>query len=66
MRERAWILILLGIIGLGTGVILPFLMVLRLLTSTFGLNFLAFACQVGGLLLGLIGLASYARSRGRG
>ncbi len=65
MREKTWILIVLGIIGLSTGVVLPFLMVLRLLTSTFGLNFLAFICQVGGLFLGLIGLANYAR-RGRG
>ncbi|MBC7318592.1 hypothetical protein H5T57_05060 [Candidatus Bipolaricaulota bacterium] len=64
MMERYRILILLGVLGLVTGVALPFLMVIGLLTSTLGLNFFAFICQVGGLFLGLMGLANYAR-RGR-
>lgn len=65
MRERPWLLILVGVIGTSAGAVLPFLMVLGVLTSTLGLNFLAFAFQVSGLFLGLLGLASYVRP-GRG
>ena len=65
MRERPWLLILIGASGLFAGAALPFLMVLRILTPTLGLNFLAFACQVGGLFLGLIGLTHYVRPSGR-
>ncbi|MCS7240802.1 MAG: hypothetical protein NZ651_06130 [Candidatus Bipolaricaulota bacterium] len=61
MKERSWLLIMLGVIALVVGALLPFLMVLRIIASTLGLNFLAFACQVGGLFLGLIGLANYVR-----
>lgn len=49
MRDRPLIFILLGSLGLVVGVVLPFLMVLRILASTFALNFLAFASSVGGL-----------------
>lgn len=66
MRERPWLLILVGAVGLLTGAALPFLMVLGVLTSTLGLNFLAFVFQVGGLFLGLIGLANHVRPGGRG
>jgi hypothetical protein len=65
MRERPWLLILLGLLGLAAGAVLPFLMVLRVITSTLGLNLLAFSCQVGGLFLGFIGLAHYVRPGGR-
>jgi|GEM_PF-6617207 len=66
MRERPWLLILVGATGLFAGAALPFLMVLRILTPTLGLNFLAFICQVGGLFLGFLGLANYVRPGGRG
>jgi hypothetical protein len=65
MRERPWLLILIGASGLFAGAALPFLMVLRILTPTLGLNFLSFICQVGGLFLGLIGLTQYVRPGGR-
>lgn len=65
MTERPWLLIMIGVLGLFAGAALPFLMVLRILTPTFGLNFLAFACQVGGLFVGLIGLTNYVRPGGR-
>ncbi len=61
MRERPWLMILVGLVGLSAGAVLPFLMVLGVLTSTLGLNFLAFALQVSGLFLGLLGLANYVR-----
>ncbi len=66
MRDRPWILILMGAAGLLAGMVLPFLMVLRILTSTFALNFLAFASSVGGLFLGMVGLMDYVRSSRRG
>lgn len=66
MRDRSWIFILLGALGLVAGVVLPFLMVLRILTSTFALNFLAFASSVGGFFLGMLGLAEYVRIGRRG
>jgi len=65
MRERPWLLILIGTIGLVAGAVLPFLMVIRVLLPSLGLNFLAFACQVSGLFLGLIGLTHYVRPSGR-
>ena len=63
--ERPWLLIVIGAIGLFVGAALPFLMVLRILTPTLGLNFLAYICQVGGLFLGFLGLANYVRPGGR-
>ncbi|MBI5952907.1 MAG: hypothetical protein HY865_14720 [Chloroflexi bacterium] len=45
------------------GVLLPFLMVLHILESTFFLNFFAFAAQVTGLFLGFIGSVMYIRVR---
>jgi hypothetical protein len=48
------------------GMVLPFLMTLRIIESTFLLNFLAFTCSLAGLLMGMIGAASYVKTnRGR-
>jgi hypothetical protein len=44
------------------GVILPFLMVLNLIESTFFLNFLAYGAQTLGFILGLIGVAFWRRA----
>lgn len=43
------------------GFILPFLMILQIIPSTFFLNFLAFFSSVLGLFLGFIGAALYRR-----
>jgi hypothetical protein len=45
------------------GVILPFLMVVHILASTFFLNFLSFSAQVTGSFLGFIGMVMYVRVR---
>ncbi len=45
------------------GVVVPFLMVLRLIETTFWLSFLAYAASVAGLLFGVIGAAMYVRQR---
>ena len=45
------------------GVVLPFLMVIKLLDSTLFLNFVAVACSIGGLTTGFVGIMQYRRSR---
>ncbi|MCS6907337.1 MAG: hypothetical protein RML93_05575 [Anaerolineales bacterium] len=58
---RAWKLILIGFILCLSGVILPFLMVIKVLESTFLLNFLSYIASLLGLFLGIIGAAYYVR-----
>jgi len=43
------------------GAVLPWLMVLHVIKSTFALNFLAAGASVAGLVLGVIGTAFYVR-----
>ena len=43
------------------GAVLPWLMVLHVIKSTFFLNFLAAGASVAGLVLGVIGTAYYVR-----
>jgi hypothetical protein len=57
----AIILIGLGLVILG--VVLPFLMVLHVIESTFFLNFFSYGASLVGLFLGLIGSAGYVRQR---
>ena len=45
------------------GIVLPFLMVIHVLESTFMLNFFAWGASVAGLAFGTIGFALYARIR---
>ncbi len=45
------------------GALMPFLMVMHLIPTTFLLAFLAYAASLGGLILGLLGAALYARER---
>jgi membrane associated rhomboid family serine protease len=57
-------------IGLGfflvlLGVALPLLMVLRVIPPGFALSFVAYAASFGGLILGVIGSAMYARLKRR-
>jgi len=54
-------LILIGFVLVTAGMVLPFLMVMQLLESTFFLNFLSFAASVAGLFLGIIGGSMYVR-----
>jgi hypothetical protein len=44
----------LGFFLMLVGIILPFMMVIRLLDSTFFLNFFSWAASVLGLMLGMI------------
>ncbi len=54
-------LIISGFILVVIGMVLPFLMVLRIIESTFFLNFFSFTASVAGLFLGISGASMYAR-----
>jgi hypothetical protein len=58
---RAWKLILIGFLLCLSGVVFPFLMVIKVLESTFLLNFLSYLASIVGLFLGIIGAAYYVR-----
>jgi hypothetical protein len=54
-------LLSLGVILMLLGVVLPFLMVIHVLESTFFLNFFSWGASVAGLSLGTIGFAMVSR-----
>jgi hypothetical protein len=62
-NERPILLILVGFLLVLTGWVLPFLMVMHIIRSTFFLNFFAYAAGLAGLLMGMIGSAMYFRGR---
>lgn len=51
--------IVIGFFMVLTGAVLPFLIVIGLLESTFLLNFIAFASSVIGVFLGVLGSAMF-------
>ena len=53
----------LGLILMLLGIILPFLMVIHVLESTFFLNFFSWGASVAGLSFGTIGFAMYSREK---
>ena len=55
------LLLSLGVILMLTGILLPFLMLMKVLESTFFLNFFSWGASVAGLALGTIGFAMYSR-----
>ncbi len=55
-------LILVGFLLSVLGTVLPFLMVINLIQSTFFLNFLSVIFMVSGLAMGIAGAAQYVRS----
>ncbi len=63
MMNSPRFLLSLGIVLMLLGVILPFLMVIHVLTSTFFLNFFSWGASVAGLAFGTIGFATYTRNR---
>lgn len=65
-ERRALWLIVIGFLLVLTGAVLPLLMVLHLIPSTFFLNFLSYSASVSGLFLGILGGALYARAARRG
>ena len=53
----------LGLILIFLGIILPFLMLINVLESTFFLNFFSWGASVAGLSFGTIGFAMWSRGR---
>lgn len=64
-EERARLFILIGFLLVLAGAVLPLLMVLTILPSTFFLNFFSYSASVAGLFLGVLGGALYARAARR-
>lgn len=60
---RGEYLILIGFVMVLLGAILPFLMVMQIITSTIFLNFFAYTLSVAGLMLGIVGSAYLVRHR---
>ena len=53
----------LGLSLMVLGIVLPFLIVIQVLESTFFLNFFSWGASVAGLALGMAGFAMYSRNR---
>ena len=53
----------IGVFLMLLGVALPFLIVIRVLESTFFLNFLSWGASVAGLAFGTIGFAMSSKGR---
>jgi hypothetical protein len=63
MRNEPRFLLSLGLILLFLGFVLPLLMAMRVIDSTFFLNFVAWGASVSGLFLGFIGVATWTKMR---
>jgi len=63
MMDNLRLLLTLGLILMLLGVILPFLMVIHLIESTFFLNFFAWGASVSGVFLGFIGVATWSKMK---
>jgi len=59
------ILVGIGFVLVVIGVVVPFLMVMKIIPSTFFLNFLSFTASVSGLIMGMYGAAMYVREHRR-
>ena len=57
------LLVSIGLALMLLGIILPFLMLIHVLESTFFLNFFSWGASVSGLFLGVIGVATWVRMR---
>ena len=60
-KPRTLLFIALGLLLFGW--VMPFLMVLHLVESTFFLNFLSWGASVGGLYLGVMAVAGLVRGQ---
>ena len=54
-------MIIAAVVLLITGVVLPFLMVIKTIPSTFFLNFFAYGSSLIGMVLGFLGLFSVVK-----
>ena len=61
--EKSVKLMIAGFVLLLIGVILPFVMVIRLVTPTLFLSFISYASSTAGLVIGFIGIGQHVRVR---
>ena len=61
MTTNPRLLLSLGLLLMLLGILLPFLMVIHVVESTFFLNFFSWGASVAGLALGTVGFALYAK-----
>lgn len=59
-------LIIIGVFLLLIGAILPFLMVIRVVSSGIGLSIVAYISSIAGLVVGMVGVAKYIQSNRNG
>ena len=60
MRLTSTQFLVFGFVLVTFGMVMPFLMVMRIIESTLFLSFASYAASITGLLFGIIGVASYA------
>lgn len=63
MMNSPRLLLALGVTLMLLGIVLPFLMIIRMLESTFFLNFFSWGASVAGLAFGTIGFAMWSKER---
>jgi len=63
MMNSPRLLLSLGLILMLLGIILPFLMVIQVLESTFFWNFFSWGASVAGLAFGTVGFATCSRTK---
>lgn len=56
-------MLIIGFLMVVIGAVLPFLIILDILPSTYFLNFLVFILSLGGVLMGMVAVAFYAVER---
>ena len=52
-------MMVVGVLLMVTGIVLPALILIKILESTYFLNFFSYFCQVLGLVLATLGLVTY-------
>ena len=61
MKKSPYVrMIVIAFVLLVIGVVFPFLMVIKVLRSTFFLNFFSYAAMLAGMMVGIIGLVNHA------
>jgi len=63
MMNSPRLMLTIGLILMLLGIALPFLILIHVLESTFFLNFFSWGASVAGLFLGVIGVATWVRTR---
>jgi hypothetical protein len=65
LRWQPWKILVLAGGMMIVSIIIPLLMVLQLLQSTFFLNFLSYTLSVAGLMIGMIGVVTMVKLRNK-